>query len=165
MSTGHQVDYGSGPHWKCWEYMVSNLWCWYDEGKETNNVIGLYISDLKQRDLDEDIMALIFGRPIARHCVRISDQCSNVLEIDTIRAWKESNSQASWSNEVAVEVVIRWTMEAPASLVDASYQLFVSIPILFVIPCIDTLWRRHLIEKICYGWTISVMAAETNRAD
>jgi len=52
-------------------------------------------------------MALIFGRPIARHCVKVSDTCENVLEIDTIRAWKESDSKASWSNEVAVEVVIR----------------------------------------------------------
>jgi hypothetical protein len=52
-------------------------------------------------------MALIFGRPIARHCVKVSDTSDNVLEIDTIRAWEESDSKASWSNEVAVEVVIR----------------------------------------------------------
>ncbi|KAF1366074.1 raffinose synthase protein-like protein Sip1 [Lizonia empirigonia] len=68
---------------------------------------GLYISDLKERNLDDDVMALIFGRPIARHCVKVSDSCDNVLEIDTTRAWKESDSKASWSNEVAVEVVIR----------------------------------------------------------
>ncbi|KAJ8110286.1 hypothetical protein OPT61_g6830 [Boeremia exigua] len=68
---------------------------------------GLYISDLKHRNLDDDVMALIFGKPIARHCVKISDTCENVLEIDTTRAWKESDSKASWSNEVAVEVVIR----------------------------------------------------------
>jgi hypothetical protein len=52
-------------------------------------------------------MALIFGRPIAKHCVKISDKCENILEIDTIRAWKESDSKATWSNEVAVEVVVR----------------------------------------------------------
>jgi hypothetical protein len=30
-----------------------------------------------------------------------------VLEIDLVRAWQESGSKASWSNEVAVEVTIR----------------------------------------------------------
>lgn len=75
--------------------------------EEAKPSAGLYISDLKERNLDGDVMALIFGRPIARHCVKVSDKCDNVLEIDTTRAWKESDSQASWSNEVAVEVVIR----------------------------------------------------------
>lgn len=68
---------------------------------------GVYISNLKDRNLDDDFMALIFGRPIAKHCVKISDTCENVLEIDTTRAWKESNSKASWSNEVAVEIIVR----------------------------------------------------------
>lgn len=75
--------------------------------EDANHFKGLYISNLKHRDLDNDVMALIFGRPIARHCVKVSDTCENVLEIDTTRAWKESGSGASWSNEVAVEVVIR----------------------------------------------------------
>ena len=82
--------------------MPSNRCC-----KSANDLEGLYISDLKHRSLDDDVMALIFGRPIAKHSVKISDTCENVLEIDTIRAWKESDSKASWSNEVAVEVVIR----------------------------------------------------------
>jgi hypothetical protein len=75
--------------------------------EDANHFKGLYISNLKYRDIDDDVMALIFGRPIARHCVKVSDTCENVLEIDTTRAWKESDSGASWSNEVAVEVVIR----------------------------------------------------------
>jgi hypothetical protein len=49
-------------------------------------------------------MAVIFGRPIAQHCVCVR---GNVLEIDLVRAWRESESKASWSNEVAVEVTIR----------------------------------------------------------
>ncbi|KAL5465592.1 hypothetical protein PMIN06_000493 [Paraphaeosphaeria minitans] len=68
---------------------------------------GLYISDLKKRSIQEDFMAVIFGRPISPECVKINDQCENILEIDTIRAWKETNQHAGWSNEVAVEVVIR----------------------------------------------------------
>ncbi|KAF2205960.1 raffinose synthase protein-like protein Sip1 [Delitschia confertaspora ATCC 74209] len=68
---------------------------------------GLYISDLPKRSIGDDIMAVIFGRPIPLHCVKVSDTCDQVLEIDTSRAWKESGSSAGWSNEVAVEVVIR----------------------------------------------------------
>lgn len=52
-------------------------------------------------------MGVLFGRPIPSHCVSVSKNAENVLEIDTARAWKETDSQAGWSNEVAVEVVIR----------------------------------------------------------
>ena len=72
-----------------------------------NTTIGLYISDLPKRDIENDFFAVIFGRPIPRHCVKVSDVNENVLEIDTTRAWRETDSHASWSNEVAVEVVIR----------------------------------------------------------
>jgi hypothetical protein len=49
----------------------------------------------------------IFGRPISTHCVKISAADENVLEIDLTRAWKETDQKASWSNEVAVELMIR----------------------------------------------------------
>ncbi|KAJ9643895.1 hypothetical protein H2199_003761 [Coniosporium tulheliwenetii] len=68
---------------------------------------GLYVSDLENRSLEDDFMALLFGRPIELHCVRISSACKNVLEIDVARAWKESEQRAGWSNEVAIEVLIR----------------------------------------------------------
>ena len=68
---------------------------------------GLYISDLKKRSINDDFMAVIFGRPISPHCVKINDQCENILEIDCVRAWKETDQHAGWSNEVAVEVIIR----------------------------------------------------------
>jgi hypothetical protein len=70
-------------------------------------VLGIYISDLKERDLKDDFFAVLFGRPIPTHCVGISKKCENVLEIDLTKAWKETDQKASWSNEVAVEVVIR----------------------------------------------------------
>lgn len=72
-----------------------------------NHDVAIYVSDLKERSIGDDFFALIFGRPIAAHCVKISDVCENVLEIDLIRAWEESGSSAGWSNEVAVEIVIR----------------------------------------------------------
>jgi hypothetical protein len=49
----------------------------------------------------------MFGRPISVDCVKISDVSEDVLEIDLTRAWNETDQKASWSNEVAVEWVIR----------------------------------------------------------
>lgn len=69
--------------------------------------LGLYISDLENRSLEDDFMALLFGRPIELHCVKKSSTSKNVLEMDVARAWKESEQRAGWSNEVAVEVFIR----------------------------------------------------------
>ena len=71
------------------------------------SVVGIYISDLSHRSIEDDFFAVLFGRPIPAHCVKVSEQCKNVLEIDTVRAWKETDSKAGWSNEVVVEVVIR----------------------------------------------------------
>jgi hypothetical protein len=69
--------------------------------------LGLYVSDLSKRSITNDFFAVIFGRPIPEHCVKVSEGNENVLEIDTVRAWKETDSKAGWSNEVNIEVVIR----------------------------------------------------------
>jgi len=72
-----------------------------------DNAEGVYISDLKKRSIEDDFFALIFGRPVPLSCVKVSDANENVLEIDLTKAWKETDQHASWSNEVAVELVIR----------------------------------------------------------
>jgi hypothetical protein len=59
-------------------------------------VQGVYISDLKQRSIEDDFFAVIFGRPISAHCVKVSESCENVLEIDLTRAWKETDQKTSW---------------------------------------------------------------------
>lgn len=78
-----------------------------DEHRTDHGGTGLYVSDLENRSLEDDFMALLFGKPIELHCVTISSACKNVLEIDVARAWKESEQRAGWSNEVAIEVLIR----------------------------------------------------------
>lgn len=80
------------------------LRCW--TSLKALGVWGLYVSDLENRSLEDDFIAVLFGREIPRHCVRRSE-VPNVLEIDVARAWKESEQRAGWSNEVAIEVVIR----------------------------------------------------------
>lgn len=52
-------------------------------------------------------MGLMFGKPIPLHCVKRSESDPSVLEVDLSTAWKESEQQAGWSNEVVVEIFIR----------------------------------------------------------
>jgi hypothetical protein len=52
------------------------------------------------------MMVLVFGKPIPKHCVKKGKEL-NVLEIDVARAWKETDQNAGWSNEVAVELFIK----------------------------------------------------------
>lgn len=77
------------------------------KASSTKLYTGLYVSDLKTRSLENDFMAVIFGRPIPLDCVKVNETDENILEIDTVKAWKATDSHAGWSNEVAVEVIIR----------------------------------------------------------
>ncbi|KAK8195515.1 raffinose synthase protein-like protein Sip1 [Phyllosticta capitalensis] len=65
---------------------------------------GIWIEDLEKMDIENRFIALIFGKPVAMHCVKVKN---SVLEIDLVRAWEESDQRAGWSNEVAIEVIIR----------------------------------------------------------
>ncbi|KAF2402720.1 glycoside hydrolase [Trichodelitschia bisporula] len=67
-------------------------------------VLGIWISGLAGRSVEEDLMGVLFGRPIPRHCVSVD---GDVLLVDLERAWKESEQRAGWSNEVVVEVFVR----------------------------------------------------------
>ncbi|KIW07354.1 uncharacterized protein PV09_02200 [Verruconis gallopava] len=69
-------------------------------------IIGFYISGLEARSIEDDFMGLMFGKPIPLHCVKKSVDYKNVLEIDTEKAWAESDQKASWSNEVHFELFI-----------------------------------------------------------
>jgi hypothetical protein len=75
--------------------------------------MGLWMSDLNDRSIDDDFMVMIFGKPIPAHCVSkqsipnaAEKDHGGVLRIDVERAWKEMELQAGWSNEVAVEVFV-----------------------------------------------------------
>jgi hypothetical protein len=75
--------------------------------------MGLWLSDLSDRSIDNDFMVMIFGKPIPAHCVSkrsasnaVHKDAGGVLKIDVERAWKEMELQAGWSNEVAVEVFV-----------------------------------------------------------
>ncbi|KAI9879587.1 MAG: hypothetical protein M1830_008037 [Pleopsidium flavum] len=68
-------------------------------------VLGIFISDLATRSIEESFMIMILGEVIPFHTVRAS-KSNKVLEIDIERAWKELGLSSGWSNEVAVDVFI-----------------------------------------------------------
>lgn len=70
-------------------------------------VFGLWIADLAERSVDEDVMIMVYGKPIPRHCVGRSKECDKVLEVDLERAWEEMGEDSGWSNEVSLEVFIK----------------------------------------------------------
>lgn len=69
-------------------------------------VLGLYVSDLEARKVEDDFMVLIHGKPVPVGCVTVNETCGKVLEVDVERAWKEMGEEAGWSNEVSVEVFV-----------------------------------------------------------
>jgi len=66
-------------------------------------VLGLFVSDLAERSIEDDLMIMIWGKPIPIGCVSKSRN-GKVVEVDVDRAWKESGEEAGWSNEISVEV-------------------------------------------------------------
>ncbi|KAI9656189.1 MAG: hypothetical protein M1821_004851 [Bathelium mastoideum] len=69
-------------------------------------VFGIYVSDLYRRNVPDDFMVMIYGKPVPAHTVAASKTADNVLEIDVETAWKETNQQPQWSNEVLVQTFI-----------------------------------------------------------
>ena len=65
--------------------------------------VGIWISDLSEKSVDEDIMVLMFGQVVPRDAIDV-DGCT--LGIDVERAWNESGQEAGWSNEVTVEIFV-----------------------------------------------------------
>ena len=70
-------------------------------------LIGIYISGLSDRSIEDDFLGVLFGKGIGLHCVKKSSRDKNILEIDLKRAWEESDKRVGWSNEVNFELFIR----------------------------------------------------------
>ena len=79
--------------------------------------LGIWVSDLENRTVDDNMMILILGKTIPRNRIKIaivyqpgSNQSKKskfgTLEIDVQGAWKDLELDAGWSNEVRVEVFI-----------------------------------------------------------
>lgn len=66
--------------------------------------LGVWISEMEEKSVEDNFMVLIYGKAVGRHCVR---KKGKVLEVDVERVWKESGEEAGWSNEVSLEIFMR----------------------------------------------------------
>lgn len=86
-------------------------------------LLGIWVSDLMERSVDEHLMVMLSGRPIPKERVAVKDvddesdkekgaeqgetkSKAGILEIDVQGAWKDLKLDAGWSNEVRVEIYI-----------------------------------------------------------
>ena len=79
-------------------------------------VLGIWMSGLRGKDVDENAMVIILGKAVPRDRVVIkavdvpgSEQeqsTAGILEVDVEGAWKDMELDAGWSNEVKVEIFI-----------------------------------------------------------
>lgn len=67
-------------------------------------VLGVWMSELEGKSVEEDFMVLLYGKPVGAGCV---SKRGKVLEVDVERAWEESGEEAGWSNEVSLEIFMR----------------------------------------------------------
>ncbi|KAK2809194.1 hypothetical protein FQN50_004030 [Emmonsiellopsis sp. PD_5] len=80
----------------------------FDVNLKALGTLGIYISDLDTRSVDEDFMVMLSGRAVPVHTVqKVSAGVAKgekVLAVDVLKAWKEMGLQGGWSNEVVVQV-------------------------------------------------------------
>ena len=69
-------------------------------------VLGIYMSGLEGKSVDDNFLITIQQKVIPGHCVSINKQAS-VLEIDAGRGWKEMELRPGYGNEMKIEVFVR----------------------------------------------------------
>lgn len=74
--------------------------------------LGIYISCLEQKSVEEDFMVMMLGRPVPVHTVEKraavdgGNGVNKVLAIDVQTAWKEMDLKSGWNNEVQVQILM-----------------------------------------------------------
>ena len=68
--------------------------------------LGVYVSGVGRRSVEDHVMVLLFGKSIVRDAVKVAEGSEDVLEIDVEKAWRESGEEAGWNNEVSLEVFV-----------------------------------------------------------
>jgi hypothetical protein len=89
-------------------FMVENGRLRFDISLKALGTLGIYFSDLQDRDIAESFMVMILGQPIPQKTVwKEGGDGTTVLAIDVLTAWKEMKLDSGWSNEVFVQVFVK----------------------------------------------------------
>lgn len=88
-------------------FMVENGRLRFDIHLKALGTLGIYFSDLQDRDIAKDFMVMILGQPIPQKTVwKEGGDGATVLAIDVLAAWKEMKPDSGWSNEVFVQIFV-----------------------------------------------------------
>ncbi|KAE8152641.1 putative raffinose synthase protein Sip1 [Aspergillus avenaceus] len=89
-------------------YVESNGRLRFDVSLKALGTLGIYISDLDEWSIEDNLMVTILGRPVPRKTVWKEEYSgsSKVLGIDLLTAWQEMKPNPGWSNEVFVQVFL-----------------------------------------------------------
>ncbi|KAJ5532364.1 Raffinose synthase [Penicillium frequentans] len=69
--------------------------------------LGIYLSDLKDREIAQDFMVMILGKPVPQKTVwKEGGEDSQVLAIDVLGAWKAMKLDSGWSNEAFIQIFV-----------------------------------------------------------
>jgi hypothetical protein len=78
-------------------------------------VLGIWMSGLKGKSVDENVMVMILGKVVPKERVGVKDVelpdseekgMAGILEVDVEGAWKDMELDPGWSNEVRAEVFV-----------------------------------------------------------
>ena len=79
----------------------------FDVSLKALATLGIYFSDLHDRDIARNFMVMILGQPVPQKTVwKEGGEGANVLAIDVLAAWKAMKLDSGWSNEVFVQVYV-----------------------------------------------------------
>ncbi|KAJ9263922.1 hypothetical protein DTO212C5_7340 [Paecilomyces variotii] len=88
-------------------FIVENGRLRFDINLKALGTLGIYISDLPNRNVDKNFMVLVFGQAVPRKTVwKDSGDGSTVLAIDVLSAWKSMGLDPGWSNEIVVQIYV-----------------------------------------------------------
>lgn len=82
----------------------------FDISLKALGVLGIYVSDLDERSIENNFLVTILGSVVPFHTVRKASNAieagapAGLLEIDILAAWSEMGLDSGWSNEVVVQV-------------------------------------------------------------
>ncbi|KNG90789.1 raffinose synthase protein Sip1 [Aspergillus nomiae NRRL 13137] len=89
-------------------YVEANGRLRFDISLKALGTLGVYISDLPDWSIEEDLMVTILGYPVPRKTVwkEGNDKKTQILAVDILTAWREMKLKPGWSNEVIVQVFL-----------------------------------------------------------
>lgn len=88
-------------------FMLENGRLRFDIHLKALGTLGIYFSDLQDREIAKDFMVMILGQPIPQTTVwKEGGDDTTVLAIDVHAAWKKMKLDSGWSNEVLVQIFV-----------------------------------------------------------